>query len=124
MIVTIVSPDKISISMFLSYMKFCLGKDHKIGMIQSLWCRDSIDKFIDENLKKNDKFLFSYYAKSLKQVSKDDLLKIIPDKLMCISDLVVWMDLFSTDWVVLKDTGNIAPSLIERWKKNINKMGG
>lgn len=124
MYVTVASPDKISISMFLSYMKFCLGKDYMIGMIQSIWSKESIDQYAEDYLKKTDKLLFSYYVKTKVGGSNEDLIKMIPEKLVAASDLVVWINLLSTDWVVLKDLNNQAPALIDRWNKNINKMGG
>lgn len=125
MVVTVVSPDKISISMFLSYMKFRLGKEYMIGMIQSIWSKESIDLYVEDFLKKTDKLLFSYYVKSkVTATSNEDLLKIIPEKLVLGSNLIVWMGQFSTTWVVLKDKNNQAPEYIDRWNQNISKMGG
>ncbi len=117
-IITVASPDKISISLFISFMRFCLGKVYTIGTMQSLMSKEDIDKYIESMVSTSDKILFSYYAK--KKISVDPI-QVIPEKLMAVSDLVVWMDLFSTDWKVLKDTAGIAPTYNDRWKKNIEK---
>jgi hypothetical protein len=117
MIITIASPDKLSISMFLSFMRFCLGKEFITAMTQSLWSPEALNKFIDESMKKTDKLLFSYYAKG-----KTDPLKTIPEKFIIVSDVVVWMGLYSTDWNLIKDTSSQTPVLLDRWKKNIAKM--
>jgi bifunctional ADP-heptose synthase (sugar kinase/adenylyltransferase) len=119
MIITIASPDKLSISMFLSFMRFCLGKEFTTAMTQSLWSPEALYTFIDESLKKTDKLLFSYYAKGKIKV---DPLKVIPEKFITVSDIVVWMDLYSTDWNLIKDTSSQTPVLLDRWKKNIAKM--
>jgi hypothetical protein len=99
-------------------MRFCLGKVYTIGTMQSLMSKEDIDKYIESMVSTSDKILFSYYAK--KKISVDPI-QVIPEKLMAVSDLVVWMDLFSTDWKVLKDTAGIAPTYNDRWKKNIEK---
>jgi len=123
MVITIASPDKLSISMFLSYMRFCYKNDCKIGAIQSLWTLESINKYVDELLKTPDfnNVLFSFYAKRKVNVEPKE---VVPLKLVEVSDMIVWMDLYSVEWKVLKDTLNQAPSLLERWKKNMSKIGG
>lgn len=117
--ITISSPDKISISMFLSFMRFCLGKDYKIVTLHSLMSKESLEQFIQYNMDKFEKTLFSYYAKGK---AKFDPKIIIPDKLMDISDMVIWMNLYSIEWVVLKDVSNQASYYVDRWNKNMAKM--
>ena len=119
MVITIASPDKISISMFLSFMRFCLGKEFQTAVSQSLWSPEAINDFIDESLKKTDKLLFSYYVKVK---NKADPLKVIPEKFIAVSDIVVWMDLYSTDWKIIKSTSSQTLVLMDRWKQNIAKM--
>lgn len=116
MIITVASPDKLSISMFLSFMQFCLGKEHKPAMTQSLWASEAITTFINETLEKSDKILFSYYAKGKKD------LKLIPEKFLEVSDVVIWMDLYSMNWVIVKNNSSQTPVWEDRWKKNIAKM--
>jgi len=118
-IITVASPDKLSISMFISFMRFCLGNDHKIGALQSLQTVEDIEKYIENHISTTDKVIFSYYAK--RKINIDPLL-VIPKKLMEISEMVIWIDLFSTEWKVLKDMFNQAPILSDRWKKNMEKM--
>jgi hypothetical protein len=124
MVITIASPDKLSISMFLSFMKFCMGKDYSIGMIQWLWSKEALEKFVEDSLKKTDRLIFSYFAGTReKSVQPEQAFKIIPEKLMNVSNMVVWMDYYSINWLVLKDTEKQATDLMERWAKNMNKMG-
>ena len=119
MLVTIASPDKISISMFLSFMRFCLGKDYGIGTTHSLMTKTELETYVNNLLSSADKFLFSYYAK--KGINIDPL-KIVPEKLISISNMVIWINLYSIDWFVLKDDSNQAPYYIDRWKKNMDKL--
>lgn len=120
MVITIASPDKISISMFLSFMRFCLGKEFQTAVTQSLWSPEALNDFIDESLKKTDKLLFSYYAKGKNKI---DPIKVIPEKFIEVSDIVVWMDLYSTDWKIIKDNSSQTLVLLDRWNQNITKMG-
>jgi bifunctional ADP-heptose synthase (sugar kinase/adenylyltransferase) len=119
MVITIASPDKISISMFLSFMRFCLGKEYVTAISQSLWSKDSLEDFIEKSLKKTDKLLFSYYAKG--KINKDPL-TVIPEKFIAVSDVVIWMDLYSTEWKIIKDTSSQTPVFMDRWNKNMAKM--
>jgi hypothetical protein len=119
MVITVASPDKISISMFLSFMKFCLGKEFSTAMTQSLWSPEDINKFIEESLKKTNKLLFSYFVRG--KNNKDP--KAIPAKFIEVSDIVVWMDQYSTDWNIIKNNSSQTLVLQDRWKQNIAKIG-
>jgi hypothetical protein len=102
-----------------------MGKDYSIGLIQWLWSKETLINYVDEYLKRTNKLLFSYYVGTkLKSAPPEQIFKIIPEKLMNVSNFVVWMDYYSIEWLVLKDTEKQATSLMERWKKNIAKMGG
>jgi hypothetical protein len=117
-IITVASPDKISISMFLSFMKFCLVKDYLVGATHSLMLKEEIETYIKSIMGKSDKVLFSYYAK--KKINVDPML-VIPEGLLVASDMVIWINLYSTEWVVVKDASNQAPYYIDRWNKNIER---
>lgn len=117
-IITIASPDKISMSLFISFSKFSF-KDLKIGGLQSLMSKENISLYVDDFVKNSNDILFTYYAKRCINV---DPFKIIPEKLITISDLVVWMNMYAVEWLVLKDTQNLVPILKPRWDRNIKKM--
>jgi hypothetical protein len=118
-IISVISPDKISIAMFLSFMKFCLGKEYKTGAIHSLMTKEEIENYISSLMSNSDKVIFSYYAKRQKNA---DPLKITPSKIIDVSNMIIWINLYSTEWVVLKDDANQAPYYIDRWNKNMEKM--
>ena len=118
-IFSIGSPDKISIAMFLSFMKFCLGKGYKVGALHSLMGKEEIENYINGLTEGTDQVLFSYYAK--RQVNVDPM-KIIPESLLSVSTMVIWVNLYSTDWVVVKDPASQAPYYIDRWNKNMDKF--
>lgn len=117
--VTIASPDKISLSLCTSYLKFCLGKEYHQGETHSLMTPEALKVYTEGCLKRSEKYIFSYYAK--KKINAEPL-KVVPEILINNSDLVIWMNLYSMDWVILKDTSNQAPYYYDRWKKNIEKF--
>jgi len=117
--VTIASPDKISISTFVSFMRFCLGKEYSLVETYSLMSQEALKSYIEGYLKKSEKLIISFYAKNKASM---DPLKIIPETLIDSSDLVVWMDLYSMEWVIIKDSSNQAPYYVDRWKMNMEKL--
>lgn len=120
-IVTIASPDKISITAFLSFIRSCLGKGYTKGSLHALMSEESISTYIDGFMEGNDKIVFSYYAKG--KINKDPLIAI-PKKLQEVSSLLVWMDLYSMEWRVIKDLDNVSVGYIDRWTRNLQRMEG
>jgi hypothetical protein len=120
-IVTVASPDKLSISGFLSFMRSCLGRDYVIGGLHSLMTENDISLYVDGFMEKNDKIIFSHYAKG--KVNVDPLIAI-PAKLQEVSSLLVWMDLYSMEWRVIKDLDSVSVGYIDRWTRNLQKMEG
>jgi hypothetical protein len=118
-IVTVGSPDRVSIASFLSFMRHSLGKDYAFGEIHSLMSIEETANYIDGLRGIREKILFSYYAKRAINV---DPVKVIPVQLMEASDFVVWMDLYSMDWKILKDVLEESGPLLERWKANLSRM--
>jgi hypothetical protein len=102
-------------------MRHFLGKEYAIGEIHSLMSEEAVIKYIEGLMEIREFILFSYYAKRM--VNKDPL-TIIPPKLLEVSDLLVWMDLYTMDWKVIKDAQNESGPLLARWKANINRMSG
>jgi hypothetical protein len=119
-IVSVVSPDKVSISAFLSFMRFCLGRDHILGEVHHLMSTEEVTQYINDLLGISDKILFSYYCS--KTVNTSDPVKIMPVRLYEVSDLVVWMDLYSMDWKIIKDVPGGSEALLNRWKANLSRM--
>jgi hypothetical protein len=119
-IVTVVSPDKVSIASFLSFMKFCLGKEYVIGEVHHLMSSEEMTNYIDGLISLKEKILFSYYCS--KNLNNTDPMKIIPVRLLEVSDFIVWMGLYSMDWRIIKDLPAESGALLERWKVNLSRM--
>jgi hypothetical protein len=119
MIITIASPDKVSIAMFTSLMKHCLGNDLFIGEAHSLMTPEAIKLYLTDIKTKAEKILITYYAR--KKINVDPI-KALPENLLNESNLLVWINLYSTDWVIVKDPENIAGFYNERWKKTVDRL--
>ena len=85
----------------------------------TLMTEESINLYIEDMKLRSNKVLITYYAR--KKINADPL-KVIPENLLNASDLVVWINLYSTDWVIVKDPGNIVGPYLERWKRNIDRL--
>ena len=120
MIITVAGPDKVSNTMFESFILHVVGRDVVLGRMHFLMAPESVKTYLDGIKERpEEKILLSFYAP---KKANADPLKILPQQLIDVSDLVIWMNLYSTDWVVVKDTGNLAPSYQERWKRNIDRI--
>jgi hypothetical protein len=119
-IVSVISPDKVSISAFLSFMKFCLGSEYVLGEVHHLMSAEETTQYINDLLGISEKVLFSYYCS--KNAVNPDPMKIMPVRLYEVSDLVVWMDLYSMDWKIIKDVPGGSGALLDRWKANLSRM--
>lgn len=118
-IVSIVSPDRLSIASFLSFMRHHLGKDYVFGELHNLMTEEAIINYITDLIFLKETVIFSYYAK--KQINVDPM-KVIPSKLLEVSDLLVWIDLYSMTWKVIKDTESASESFLTSWTANISRM--
>jgi hypothetical protein len=113
--ITIASPDKISIKSFISYIKFTVGSQYQVIELHHLMTPESIEMAI-ESLNPDKEYLISYYSN--KKTQKEN----IPAKITEISDFLVWMDLYSNEWVILKDPTEKGKSYKIRWDMNMKKM--
>jgi hypothetical protein len=118
--VTVVSPDKVSIAAFLSFMRFYLGGEYILGEVHHLMSPEEATQYVNDLLGLSEKILFSYYCS--KTVINPDPVKIMPVRLCEISDLVVWMGLYSMDWTIIKDVPGGSGALLDRWKANLSRM--
>lgn len=119
-IITVSSPDKLSLLMFLRFLKQ-MGFSHPIVPIHSLMSPEAIDACIEDSLKKFDKVMFSFYAK--RKINKD-LKQVIPAKLNEKSQISIWFDLFSTKPVVIKDDfDNFKRLYSDKWSDYLKRLG-
>jgi hypothetical protein len=114
------SPDKISLSRFVSFLRHELGKDYEIGDMHSLMSEESKERFAEHFSQKNIKGIFSYYAKGVKATSTP--VSVLPKKAVELSDVVIWFDLYSTTPVVVVDRNNLIGNTITKWGNYIDKL--
>ena len=120
-IVSFASPDKLSLNTSLLFIKSCLGNDYVLGSMHSFMMESDILLYIDSLMGKSEKLIFSFYAKG--KINKDPLI-VIPKRLQEVSSLLVWMDLYSMEWRVIKDLDSVSAGYIDRWNRNLQRMGG
>ena len=118
-IITIGSPDKLAINMFVSFLSSSVGATYIVSPMHSLMSVESRDIYIKDITEKNKKVIFSYYAK---KTANNDPEKVIPKNLIEMSDAVVWFNLYSTAMSIVKDECGFSNLYYERWKKNIERM--
>jgi hypothetical protein len=120
MIISIASPDKLSISMFGSFIRPNIGNSHKVGEVHSLMDFDSVNAYVDSFLKINNNCaIFTYYAK--KKINIDPLI-VVPKKLLEVSDAVIWFNLYETSYKLIKDKINFDNLFLESWNNNLKKL--
>ena len=120
MVVTISSPDKLSIAMFLNFLMRNLGPSHVVGEVHSLMSEQSINSYVDGHLQTYPKVVFTYYAKRKVNI---DPVKVIPPKLIEVSDAVVWFNMYETSYKSLKDTIDFDKLFLDTWNKNLVQLG-
>ena len=108
MIITISSPDKLSIAMFLSFLMKNLGTGHVLGEVHSLMSDEGLSSYVDEFLKMNPKAIFTFYAKRKINI---DPMKCIPQKL------------YETSYKLIKDSIGFDGLFLDTWKKNLKQLG-
>lgn len=119
-VITIASPDKISIGMFVDFLRSVLGSSYSVGNLHSLMSSDSLEIYIKDFLNKNkNKALFTYYAKKKINTPPE---KVIPRFLIDSSEAVIWFDLYSTEMKIIKDIVQFGDSFASRWKKNVERL--
>ena len=124
-IYVIVSPDKLSMSMFSDYLKTILGNFNvelfDINHLNSNEIKDSIIQSYADKFKDTKSILIAKYKiKSNTQVS--DLSVILPEKVQKLSDYIIRFDLFSQQPIVVKDSDNTLPGLVDRYLVNLKKF--
>jgi len=120
MVVTISSPDKLSIAMFLNFLIRNLGSGYVVGEVHSLMSEQSINSYVDGHLQTHPKVVFTYYAKRKVNI---DPVKVIPPKLLEVSEAVVWFNMYETSYKSLKDTIDFDKLFLDTWNKNLVQLG-
>lgn len=117
--ITISGPDKVSLATFMDFLKFCLGSAYVPVMLHSLMSKECINNLIENAIAETENLIFSYYAKRRINV---DPMKVIPEKLLEVSEAVIWFDLYSVDFKLIKDDVGFEAAYKERWKQNIARI--
>lgn len=123
MIITLVSPDKLSPSMFVDFYKALYDSDALVLDLNSLISRDVLDTLVRDAVANNKERVLSEQAAILiKYKSKKKVaLEALPTEIAQKSAYIVYFDLFSTKPELLKDRdGKLAP-VLARWEANIEK---
>lgn len=121
MIITIISSDKITLSMFSDYFK-TLYSTNTVPIIKDLTSlfstnyQVSLFKDLSSSLNKDESLILKYKTK---KTSKRNL----PQEIFNGSDYVVYIDLFSTKPEVLKALDpEWIKMVLSRWETNIEKL--
>jgi len=113
------SPDKISLTSFLQFLRNDIGKSYIIGDMHSLMSEEAKSLYVDSFCSKFPKGIISYYAKGALKV---DPLTCLPGKAIERADVIVWFDLYATEPVVLKDTEGFLALTLAKWSAYIAKL--
>jgi len=112
--IVVASPDKLSISMFIRFLRTNFKK-HMIGEMHNLMSDENIKNYIENFSSLYPQGIISYYA--LKKINTD-LLKVIPTMIQKWADVVVWFDLYSVEMNVIKDKDAIFSGMFQdKWKQ-------
>jgi hypothetical protein len=121
MIITIVSPDKLTLSMFSNYINSIYSTNSIVIVrdINFLYSERVLDALLDSFIKeaKDNQIIL------IKFKSKTNLKKIVPQTYLDKSDYVLKFDMYSTKAEVLKATDSKwITEVINRWDSNIDKF--
>lgn len=123
MILTIASPDKITISMFIDFFKSLYDSSVKISDLNCLYSKEVIQKRLslitelDKKLLNRDKEIIIVYYKMKPQTK--EIYPMIIDS----SDFVIKFDTYSTHPEIIKEKfPEIIKPIMDRWVMNIKKM--
>ena len=117
-IYTVISPDKLSMSMFSDFFQSVIGGMTKIIDINCLTSKSIQESIFEEaqlNLKNISNILVRYKTKHKTVID-------LPVKISENSNCIIKFDLFSTHPEVIKDTTTVAKALLERWVVKVSQM--
>lgn len=120
-VLSICSPDRISLNMCLNFLRGRLGRSFPVGELHILMSKESIETYVHDFLEKNGgRALFILYAKRKVNI---DPMKVVPEVLMNVSDTVIWFNLYSTTMNILKDTVDFKGLMHSDWVSSVEKLG-
>ena len=117
MIITIISPDKLTLSMFSDFYKTLYNSDVKEVDLTCLFSSDIIDGKIKEILQTSLKGRTVLIKYKIKNQTKEFHPSVIEH-----SSMVVKFDIFSTEPEIIKSTGEETSNILDRWKNNIQAL--
>jgi hypothetical protein len=121
---TIVSPDKLSISMFTNFLQTNYGENVELIDINHLNSSEIKEAIVNELLKKYGSstinIIIRYKLKPKMKIESID--RIIPGILLESSDYIVSFDLYSQHPIIIKDKDNSMPNMMVAWDKAIQAL--
>jgi hypothetical protein len=117
-IYTIISPDKLSMSMFSDYFQSIVSGVVRVIDINCLTSKPLQEAVFEETLKVSEKYSYLLVKYKTKIKTVLDLPASIFEK----SNYIIKFDLFSTHPEVIKGSLDNVKSLIERWMIKVSQM--
>jgi hypothetical protein len=117
MIFTIVSPDKVTLSMFYDFYKTLYDSKVRVLDINCLYSSDIINDAFN-TLKSESKAGNDFFVKFKVKVN----LKSVPPIVIDLSDIVLSFDVYSMEPQIIKSNEEKTSAIIDRWKFNIDKF--
>jgi len=120
--IIVISADKLSQSMFCSYLSqiSLIGKEVVVRDINLLYSPDVQEQMIDEFLTQLDKSQLLVVKYKIKINTDMDKFKL-PPKIQDAASYIVLFDMYSTHPEVLKDTQQF-PKILDRWEDYIKGL--
>jgi len=134
MIITLISPDKLTLSMFIDFYRTLYLDGRELSLIPinynlSLATKKSIIDSVKEKYNSDkDLILFSikipYDVKGIKEPElSQHYAKYYPLELEIISTYIVAFDIYSVTPVIIKDRIGNFIDIVKRWESNLKKLG-
>jgi hypothetical protein len=144
MIITLISPDKLTLSMFVDFYRslYSEGREVLFTPINHLLSYEKKNIIINDLIKKDsedvkEKLVFVTLKSDKKEILDTDsmedrsnkYLKLIPLRLSEVSTYILAFDIYSVTPMVLKDRFRSAEDksleiVLNRWNENLKKFGG
>jgi hypothetical protein len=114
--ILVASPDKVALGCFVSYLYKTFGHGYKLGKTHSLCSAEFIQLYAENFKSEYKKGIISYYAR--RKANHPDPIKCIPECLLKMANIVIWMNLYDSNPIILKsmDTA-LMDTLLSGWKR-------
>ena len=126
-IYTVLSPDKISISMFSSFLKGIYGDNLSLLDMNDILSfdlkNDIIKSLIDKYQNTQKDFVIRYKLRTrINTLDPQAILKNLPENILSNSKYIILFDLYSQKPIILKDEESSLSSIVERWEKYLEAL--